>query len=84
MRSWFPRGSQCRGSPTLAPPLDRDDRPSLRAASAAPDAPLEIKHLGLRAEGEPPQELWRQQRYVMAGGAIDPEEIATTEILDPR
>ena len=72
------------GSPALAPPLDRHDRSSPRSASAAPDAPLEIRHLGLTVEPEPPQELRRQQRHVMAGGAIDPEEIATPEIVDPR
>ena len=35
-----------------SPPLDRNDGSSPRAASAAPDAPLEIKHLGLSAEPE--------------------------------
>jgi hypothetical protein len=36
-----------------SPPLDRNDGSFPRSASAAPDAPLEIKHLGLRAEPEP-------------------------------
>ena len=49
--------------------------------SAAPDTPLEVEHLGLRAEPEPPQELRRAQRHVVAGGTIDLDEIAMPEIL---
>src|SRR5271169_4481499 len=52
-RAAGPRGKH--GSPALAPPLDRDDGSSSRSASAAPDTPLEIEHLGLRAKpGESP------------------------------
>ena len=36
-----------------SPPLDRNDGSSSRSASAATDTPLEIKHLGVRAEPEP-------------------------------
>jgi hypothetical protein len=77
-----PRGK--RGSPALAPQLDRNDGLSLRIASAAPDAPFEIEYLSLRAEPEPPQELRRQQRHVMASGAIHLYEVAAPKILDPR
>ena len=42
-----------RRSSAPAMPLDRNDGSSPRSASAAPDAPLEIEHLGLRAEPEP-------------------------------
>jgi hypothetical protein len=38
----------------------------------------------LRAKPEPRQEVRRQQRDVMAGSAIDLDEIATPEILNPR
>jgi hypothetical protein len=73
-----------RGSPALAPPLDRHDRPSPRPASAAPDAPLEVERLNVRAKPEPKKKLGRQQRDVMAGGAIDLHAIALPEILDLR
>jgi hypothetical protein len=38
----------------------------------------------LRAQPEPQQKCRRQQRYMMAGGTIDLDEIAMPEILDPR
>jgi hypothetical protein len=46
-----------------------------RCASAAPDAQLDIKHLGLRTEPEPEQEVRREQRDVIAGGAIDLRDV---------
>jgi hypothetical protein len=36
------------------------------------------------AQSAPQQSLGRQQRDVMAGGAIDLREVARPEILDPR
>jgi hypothetical protein len=73
-----------QGSPVLAPRLDRNDGPTPRSAAATPDPLFEIEHLGLRAEAEPEQKVGPQQRDVMASGAIDLDEIATPEILDPR
>jgi len=70
------------GSPALAPPLDRHDGPPFRSASAAPEAPLEIEHLGVRAKPEPKKELACQHRDVMAGGAIDLDELALPEVPD--
>jgi hypothetical protein len=54
---------------------------SLHPASAAPGALLEVEHLGFRAEPEPQQKFWRQQRNVMTGGTIDLDEIAPPKIL---
>jgi hypothetical protein len=71
------------GSPALARPLDRHDGSSPCSASPAPDPLLEIEHLGLRAEPKPQQKLRRQQRDVIAGGAIDLDEVALPETLDP-
>jgi hypothetical protein len=50
-------------------------------AAAAPKPPLEVKHLGPRVEPEPQQKVRREHRDMMAGGAIDLDEIATSEIL---
>jgi hypothetical protein len=72
----------CIGSCDRPPPLDRHDGSSPRSASAA--SKRQLAHLGLRAQPEPYQKLRRQQRHVRAGGAIDLDEIATPEILDPR
>ena len=72
------------GSRGQAPPLDRDDGASPSSASPAPNALLEVEHLGLRAEPEPQQKFRRQQRDVMASDTIDLDEIAPTETLDPR
>jgi hypothetical protein len=66
------------------PPFDRNYGSSLRSASAAPDAVLEIENLDLGADPEPQQKFRRQQRDVMAGGTIDLDEIAMPEVLDPR
>jgi hypothetical protein len=41
---------------------------------------LSPEHLGRKAQPE----VQRQQPELMAGGAIDLDEIATPEILDPR
>jgi hypothetical protein len=73
-----------RAARALAPPLDRNDGPSPRSASAAPDALFEVEHLGPGAQTVPEQKLRRQQRDMMAGGAIDLDEIAMPKILDPR
>jgi hypothetical protein len=45
--------------------------------------PLEAEHLGKRAKPEPKRELGRQQSDLMAGGAINLDELALLEILDP-
>jgi hypothetical protein len=37
-----------------------------------------------RVEGRAVVAAWHQQRHVMAGGAIDLDEIAPPENLDPR
>jgi hypothetical protein len=58
-------------------------RPHLIETKACPRAPrprhltrnLEIQHLGLRAEPEPEQEVRREQRDVIAGGAIDLRDV---------
>ena len=42
---------------------------------------IENPQYRLGAEPEPQQEVRRQQRDVMAGGTIDPDEIATPKIL---
>jgi hypothetical protein len=42
------------------------------------------EHLGRRAQSELQQGRRREQRDVMAGGAIDLDEVAAPEILDPR
>jgi hypothetical protein len=38
--------------------------------------------LGLRAEPEAQQEVWRQQRHMLASGAIDLHKVALPEVLD--
>jgi hypothetical protein len=49
-----------------------------------PPHPLfEVEHLGLRAEPEAQEKLWREQRHMLAGGAIHFDEVALSEILDP-
>jgi hypothetical protein len=63
-----------------AAPTDRNDGQPLRSAPAASYAPFEVQHLCLRAEPEPQQKVRRQQRDVIAGGAIDLDEIATPEM----
>ena len=68
----------------LTSPLDRNDGSPPRSASAAADPARDIKHLDPRAEPELHQKVRHQQRDMMAGGAIDLDEIATPEILDPR
>jgi hypothetical protein len=73
----------CTGSPALPPPLDGNDSPPRRSASAAPNPRFEIEDFGLPAEPERQQEVRRQQRDVMAGGTIDLHDIAATKILDP-
>jgi hypothetical protein len=70
-----------RGSPDLAPPLDRHDGSAPRSASAAANPRLQVEHLGLSANPEPQQKFRRQQRNVMASSAIDLDEIAAPEIL---
>jgi len=67
-----------------APPLNRDHRPPLPSASAAPMPPLEVEDLSAGTEPEHPRRLRRQQHDVVAGDAIGLHEIAPSEILDPR
>ena len=58
-------------------------RPHLIEMTARPRAPhprhltrdLEVKHLGLRTEPKPEQEVGREQRDVIAGGAIDLRDV---------
>ena len=66
-----------------APPLNRDHRPPLPSASAAP-MPHEVEDLSAGTEPEHPRRLRRQQHDVVAGDAIGLHEIAPSEILDPR
>jgi hypothetical protein len=75
---------RCTSSRDWPPPLDRNDGSSPRSASAAPNALLEVEHLGLRAQPASEQKSRRKQRNVMADGAIDLHEVALPEILDPR
>jgi hypothetical protein len=63
--------------------IDTTARP-FAPASPAPDLLFEVEHLGLRAEPEAKQELWRRQGHVMTGPTIDPREVALPEIFDPR
>jgi hypothetical protein len=51
---------------------------------AAPEPSLEVEHLGRGAQSDPQQRLWPQQRDMVAGGAIDLDEVARSKILDPR
>jgi hypothetical protein len=44
----------------------------------------EIEHLGPGAEPEPQEELRREQRDVITGGAIDLHEVALAKVLDAR
>jgi len=75
---------ECAGSPALPAPLDRNHSSSSLSASPEPDPLFEVEHLALGAEPEPQQELWREQRDVLAGGAIDLDKVALAKILDPR
>jgi hypothetical protein len=45
-------------------PLDRNHGSPSLSASPAPDPLLEIEHLGLRAEPEAKEKLWRQRSAV--------------------
>jgi hypothetical protein len=67
-----------------AAPLDRDDRPPLPPAPAAPEPPFEVEYLGRGAQPGPEERLPRQQRDVMAGGAVHLVEVEVTrsKILD--
>src|ERR1700674_380631 len=95
--AWFPLGRARRllrftggnfrfwlASRALPPPFHRNHRPPLPPAPAAPEPPFEIEYLGRGAQSAPQQGLRRQQRDMLAGGAIDLDEIARPEILDPR
>jgi hypothetical protein len=80
----FTLGAGRKARSPAPPPLDRDHSPPFRSTPAAPDALLQVEHLGLRAEPEAQQKLRREQRDVMASDTIDLDEIAPTETLDPR
>jgi hypothetical protein len=71
-------------SGVLPPPLQRNHRPPLGSAPAAPEPVLEVENLRAEAQSDPEEGLRRQQRDVVAGGAIDLDEVALPEILDPR
>jgi hypothetical protein len=75
---------ECAGSPALPAPLDRNHSSSFLSAPSAPDPLFEVEHLGLGAEPEPQQKLWREQRHIMAGCTIDLHEVALPEVVDPR
>src|SRR5271163_1723992 len=68
--------------PCPAPP-NRNDRPPLPCAPGT-GAVLEFENLGRGAQSAPQQSLRRQQRDVVAGGAIDLDQVAVPKILDPR
>ena len=76
-------GQECAGSPALPAPPYRNRSASFLSASPAPDPLFEVEHLGLGAESEPQQKLWREQRHMMAGGAIDLDEIAPSSCQRP-
>jgi hypothetical protein len=67
-----------------APPPDRNNRPPLPAATPTPQPPFEIEDLRAGAQSYPQQSLRRQQRDMVTGGAIDLDEVARPEVLDPR
>jgi hypothetical protein len=68
----------------LPPPLDRNHGSPSLSTPTAPDPVLEVEHLGLGAKPEPQQKLRREQRDVVASRAIDLDEVALPEILNPR
>ena len=58
-----------------------------RNAAVAPEpepVPFQIEHLECGALSEPQEGVRRQQRDVLTGGAIDLDEVASPEILDPH
>jgi len=42
---------------------------------ATPEPPFQVENLGRRAQSDPQQRLRRQQSDVVAGGAIDLDEV---------
>ena len=66
-------GNLLRYSPR---PLDRNHRPALRPAPAAPEAGFEVENLDHGAQPGPDEGLRRQQRDVVAGSAIDLDRVA--------
>ena len=54
-----------------APATHRNHRPPLPPAPAAPQPPFEVENLGRGAQPGLQQRLRRQQRDMVAGGAID-------------
>ena len=63
--------------------VHRNHRPPLLPAPSAPEPPFEVENLGRGAQSGPEQRLRRQQRDMVAGGAIDLDEVTLPEILDP-
>src|SRR5260370_37833431 len=73
-----------RPAPRSSSPFNRNHRPPLPPASAAPEPPFEVENLGAGAQSDPQQRLRRKQRDVMAGGGIDLDEGTRPEGLHPR
>jgi hypothetical protein len=80
MRGNPPQKKKCSPG-TAAPTILTTSPPNQRHA---PEPPFEIEHFRRWAESDLQQGLRRQQRDVVAGGAIDFDEIPWPEILDPR
>ena len=55
-------------------------RPAPSPAPAAPEAAFQIQNLGRAAQASSQRRVRRQQRDVMAGGAIDLQEVTSPEI----
>jgi hypothetical protein len=77
-------GPKSAGSRALPPPINRDHSPPLPAASTTSEPPFEVEDLRSGAQAGSQQSLRRQQRDVVAGRAIDLDEVAHLKILDAR
>src|SRR5215472_19173977 len=77
-----------RSTPSEATPPGPAARPNpwlaLLSAAAPPQPFLEVEHPRAGVQPQPLQGLRRQQREVMAGGAVRLDKITPPEILDPR
>ena len=72
-----PNAALARGALTPPlPPLHRNHRPPLSPTPAASEPPFEIQNLGRVAQPSSQQSLRRQQRDVVARGALPFDEIA--------
>src|SRR5260370_38037607 len=73
-----------RPAPRSSSPFNRNHRPPLPPASAAPEPPFEVENLGAGAQSDPQQRLRRKQRDVMAGGGIARLGITPAQRLPAR